>query len=210
MSRPLAAPRPPRWLLVRPPRRHRPSGRLAAPSRSRARPSGAPFSPSTAILGWAWMEWPAPSSRGLVVSWIATMCRHATRDAARAGGLDNLFHAHVRVAKKPRQPRLPGTVAAQRANRDATLANRHETATQKRPPFSRRTSPNRPRPYSIVPSSPRFTYPERFMTRYRMQPFSRTRCVNAVGVGVSGLWVAGSRVRVPMSVMAPKSTRPLP
>jgi hypothetical protein len=35
---------------------------------------------------------------------------------------------------------------------------------QKRPPFSRRTSPKCPSPYSIVPSSPRFTSPKRFTT----------------------------------------------
>ncbi len=61
LSCPRAAPRPPRWRLVRPPRRHRPSGRLAAPSRSRARPSGAPLSPSTAIVGWT--GWSGPRHR---------------------------------------------------------------------------------------------------------------------------------------------------
>ena len=69
---------------------------------------------------------------------------------ARYGGGNHFDRRHSRIAQKPSKSNLAGPVAAEWADPNAGLTNLQQAFQQKRPPFSRRRSPNRPKLCAII------------------------------------------------------------
>src|SRR5690606_12770874 len=94
-----------------------------------------------------------------------------------------------RIVQKTRDPHLPGAAAAELAHPRPAATKRHQPLVQKHPPFSRRRSPNRPSPYSVIvalldpPAADHRIKPPRVETT--------TKCVNLVvrGERVAKAWL---------------------
>jgi hypothetical protein len=99
------------------------------------------------------MQRPFSSVRTVVVSWMASTWRPATRVKARRRGFDHFADADRLVARKPRDFDLARAVCAKPAYPDSTAPNRNQPVEQKDPPFSRRRSPNLPSVTSIMARS---------------------------------------------------------
>ncbi|WP_229172516.1 hypothetical protein, partial [Bradyrhizobium altum] len=68
---------------------------------------------------------------------------------ARTGGSDHLFRPHTPITQEARNTHLASPIATHATHTDAGLPDTDQTGQQAGPPFSRRRSPNRPKPPSI-------------------------------------------------------------
>jgi hypothetical protein len=68
----------------------------------------------------------------------------------RSGTGNDLFHAHLVVAQKTREPNLAGSIAAEGAHGNPTLPGLDKPTVQKGHPFCSRPSPKLPSPNSIL------------------------------------------------------------
>src|SRR4029453_11798787 len=68
----------------------------------------------------------------------------------RSGSGNDLFHAHLVIAQKTREPNLAGAIAAKGSHRHAALPDLDKPTVQKGPPLSSRPSPKLPRSNSIA------------------------------------------------------------
>lgn len=69
--------------------------------------------------------------------------------SARTSGRDHLFRPHAPIAQETRKAHLASPIAPHATHADTSLPNRDEAGQKIDPPFSRRRSPNRPKPHSI-------------------------------------------------------------
>ena len=87
--------------------------------------------------------------------------KYMTTAGSRAGPCrrcaQHLSRRHLPTMQKTRDPHLAGSAAAKRAHAASPAAIGHQPAQQIGPPFSRRSSPNRPSPASISHSRSRIT-----------------------------------------------------
>ena len=108
---------------------------------------------------------------------------HVPADDLSAGAPSGLQHhlagRHLGIVQKPRNPHLAGTVAAQQPDADALATMCNQALIQKRPPFTKRASPNSPSRRSIGPSQVRITD---IGSHLPNRAASSTRCVNAVAL----------------------------
>jgi hypothetical protein len=110
-----------------------------SPLRMKKRPSTSPKSApsivSTAITGCKAMQRLFSSTRTVVVSWMASTWRPATRVRARRRGFDHFADADRLVARKPRDFDLARAVCAKPAYPDSAAPKPQPAGRAKRPPF---------------------------------------------------------------------------
>ena len=192
-KRPLARrPSIQRWLSLS--QRARPFAPLPRPPwrsmiRPSTRPSRAPCSASTAIVTWPTRLLPTPSSRKLVVSWIARTSSPATRDAVPDAACSTIFST-VTLSFRRNRPirtspaRLPpsrrieiprGPCLTRRS-----CKNRYDRSTRRSPKNA--TAPTMLPPPLQSPDlhqTQRITKPSnRILVTFKTHPYSR--CVHAV------------------------------